>query len=692
MAEELSIDELIQQESELEKKKVQTLKHFFTAVWGHDPARVFISIPKTTGGMDDHAFDWPQDFTRMYNLVEDESYYKDVYMSPGRFRVGVERRLESNIQSVHSAWVDLDDNKISNAEDFITGLGGFLVNSGSDNHFHGYIPLDSGVDPTTAKAINTLLKKKLGGDHKEAANSLLRVPFTYNHKHYDEDQVPNTVDLEFVQADYPRANVEVVKNLLGVGETATETVEDFDLTPENVDNIPESIQMILAQTVEEAQEAYGEGRSGAFYHLVTSCLEEGLTGGQIYALASEWEVVTSKYKSKRRRQEELQRILKKHYVVEKVLSATEGFKLTFLDETDNRPPTPFLVQNVIPESGFTLLTGLSGSGKSFISVDISLSVAHGREWAGKKVQKGRVLYVAMEGQNGVIQRSKAWHKVNNLDYTRDYAVVEHNFTLHDKAKVAALKKTVENFQPILIVVDTVSHAMVGWDENKASEMNEFINRLMELKSIHGSTILLVHHQAKDTSNDHQKSRGSNSLPAAADASFNTSKRVNSRYIEVKCLKQKDVEFPSTMEFFLESVQFDEVDAFGDPVLDPAVSVFQGLKAKNSSDRKDDAKEKAIVRMAASSSEVYEALKAYTLGPVSKSYILKTVMNLSGPKFSNCLPVWDEMRDRGIIVPMGKTANGRGDKFALAPEHASLYADWQADMMDMDTDPEDEDTE
>src|SRR5690606_12723460 len=130
----------------------------------------------------EHNYVWPTQEEEIHTFVDDEKYESDVYLNPVPLKSDSETATEDDVREVRTLWIDLDDEKVPNAEDEVKELGGFLVNSGTEDHYHAYFPLDAPIDPESAKILNTALKVKYGGDPKQSATSLLRVPFTLNLK------------------------------------------------------------------------------------------------------------------------------------------------------------------------------------------------------------------------------------------------------------------------------------------------------------------------------------------------------------------------------------------------------------------------------------------------------------------------------------------------------------------------------
>lgn len=60
-----------------------------------------------------------------------------------------------------------------------------------------------------------------------------------------------------------------------------------------------------------------------------------------------------------------------------------------------------------------LLVGGYGLGKTFVALSFAASVATGRDWLGRRVQRRRVLFVIGEGAYGLDPRVCAWEAAWN---------------------------------------------------------------------------------------------------------------------------------------------------------------------------------------------------------------------------------------------------------------------------------------
>src|SRR5262245_60846878 len=72
--------------------------------------------------------------------------------------------------------------------------------------------------------------------------------------------------------------------------------------------------------------------------------------------------------------------------------------------TDRR----YLVKGLIPYPGLTVIWGPPKCGKSFWTLDVVMSIALGKEYRGRRVHQGPIVYCAFEGQSGITQRIEAY--------------------------------------------------------------------------------------------------------------------------------------------------------------------------------------------------------------------------------------------------------------------------------------------
>ena len=230
-------------------------------------------------------------------------------------------------------------------------------------------------------------------------------------------------------------------------------------------------------------------------------------------------------------------------------------------------PLPWLVKGIIQRESQVLVFGDPEAGKSLIAVDSSLSVATGRDWAGRKIEQGPVVYIAGEGHHGLRRRILAWgieHDCVNEVRAAPLAISRMGLTLIDPKAVEELVSEVDALanqvgKPALIVVDTL-HRNLGGDENSPVDMGAYFAATDRLRERYGATVVTVHHSGHV---EKGRSRGSSAIRAAVDTEFQvTADKGGIR--EMIATKMKDAPKPPPLSFELKQVALPWMDADGNP--------------------------------------------------------------------------------------------------------------------------------
>jgi len=218
-------------------------------------------------------------------------------------------------------------------------------------------------------------------------------------------------------------------------------------------------------------------------------------------------------------------------------------RLKFMEELEMAPPPRFLVGDYIIENSFVCLYAPPASYKSFLVIDWALSVAHGADWAGRPTRQAPVVYLAMEGQTGLINRALAWHHDRKLDAKGvPFAAVTTNLMMADngQADTAALIEAIRSSMdtpPAMVCIDTLSRVMDG-DENTQTSMSAFVRHCQQIQEAFDCTVLVVHHTGKAGSG----ARGSSVLQGAVDTELQLKREAgNTGIVQLTVTKQKDIE-------------------------------------------------------------------------------------------------------------------------------------------------------
>ena len=178
---------------------------------------------------------------------------------------------------------------------------------------------------------------------------------------------------------------------------------------------------------------------------------------------------------------------------------------------------PYRVRGVLPARGLAAIYGASGSGKSFLAMDLAFSLANGRaSWFGLALREAPVVYVALEGQGGLQRRVLAWEAHNQLLHPHNVVFKDSNFSLCTDGDASELAREVTDLFPFgcVIFIDTLNQAAPGADENGSSDMGVILSSAQRLSREANALVILIHHSGKDRS---KGMRGHSSLFAAMDA-------------------------------------------------------------------------------------------------------------------------------------------------------------------------------
>ena len=236
-----------------------------------------------------------------------------------------------------------------------------------------------------------------------------------------------------------------------------------------------------------------------------------------------------------------------------------------LDDIQRLPPVQWLVQDLIPKGSLAMLYGEPGCGKTFIALDIALSVAHKAVWHDYDVNGGQVVYVAGEGVGGLKKRISAWHIHNEMEQHAPFIVIPTSIDLmadEDCGNLADTIRAVATDDVALVIFDTLARSMTG-DENSSQDTSVVVKAMDNIRESFGCGVLAVHHSGKDSS---RKARGSSAWLGAVDASIKVERLGETVSMTVE--KQKDAEMIDPMWFSTTSIEV-ETDPLG---LEPETSL------------------------------------------------------------------------------------------------------------------------
>lgn len=245
----------------------------------------------------------------------------------------------------------------------------------------------------------------------------------------------------------------------------------------------------------------------------------------------------------------------------------ERFRLIDDAALENLPAILWLVRRVIGRSGFFMLFGAPGSLKTFLALLLGFSVALGRDFHGRPVERGPVIIVAAEGAAGLSIRVRALRQWFGLgkDAAGVYFITEA-VNLSDPDEVEAFIAQAAPLKPAMIIFDTLSRCAAGVEENSATEMGNVVSATDYIRRRTGAAVGFIHHPTKSGLTE----RGSSVLRGAVDTLLQVVR--DDDVVTLSAEKVKDAEAFEPMHFRIKRVELE--DGESSLVLEPTEDARQ----------------------------------------------------------------------------------------------------------------------
>lgn len=206
-------------------------------------------------------------------------------------------------------------------------------------------------------------------------------------------------------------------------------------------------------------------------------------------------------------------------------------------EFGDMPEVKHMIQGVLTQNSYALLTGRDSTFKTFTALDWALCLATGTPWLDKEVQmpdqRWEVLYVASEGSRGIIPRIAAWEHHNGIkladcyhkfpetsalgrefpDGVPTFRLRAEPINLFDPESVDQIVNSVARHSKIgFVVIDTLRRSS-GRAEQNGSDMGVIVDAISRIKeATDGGSVLVIAHTDKNDTD----TRGSSLVEDDAD--------------------------------------------------------------------------------------------------------------------------------------------------------------------------------
>lgn len=187
----------------------------------------------------------------------------------------------------------------------------------------------------------------------------------------------------------------------------------------------------------------------------------------------------------------------------------------------NIPPVRFLVDELMPE-GTNLIVAASKIGKSWMVLDMGLSIAAGTKFLGRNTHRCGVLYLALEDSNGRLQ-SRMNKVLQGATAPSGFYFLTEAPDL-DNGLLEQLEYTLNSNPEIkLIIIDTLQKIRgKALPRESSYEMDyRHMGAVKTFAEKHGVSVLFVHHtrKMKDDGDPFNMISGTNGIMGAADTAW-----------------------------------------------------------------------------------------------------------------------------------------------------------------------------
>jgi hypothetical protein len=260
-----------------------------------------------------------------------------------------------------------------------------------------------------------------------------------------------------------------------------------------------------------------------------------------------------------------------------------GLPLIYFQDVKPALKSEDFIEGLLIKAAMSVTYGPSNCGKTFFMADLALHVALGLQWRGREVERAGVIYCAMEGAHGIQNRVAAFALTCGLAGQEiPFAIIPVALNLLDanadtSRLIDAIAEAAARMAiPVgLVVMDTLSRAMAGGNENSPEDMGALVANSDRIRQATGAHVAWIHHSGKDQA---QGARGHSLLRAATDTEIEISRADNDSPSIAKVTKQRELEIDGVFGFTLKRVELG-LNHRGKPVTSCVVEATDDRPAK-----------------------------------------------------------------------------------------------------------------
>lgn len=232
----------------------------------------------------------------------------------------------------------------------------------------------------------------------------------------------------------------------------------------------------------------------------------------------------------------------------------ESGKLNLLTEQvkdllkEDFPPEAWVVDQLIPDEGVTILSGSPGSFKTWIYMEIAVKVAKGQSVFGNFDTKQTGVLVIDE-ESGRRRLKKRFEQMCADDNTPIHFTSRNGYKMNQLYVDGIIAKAIEIDAKLVIFDSLTRFISEKADENASGDMAKLMDCYRQLADAKLS-VLILHHNRKESGgnfNPAQALRGSSDILASTDCHIAVNRVGQSEFVKLIQTKNRDVWEPVPFE-------------------------------------------------------------------------------------------------------------------------------------------------
>ncbi len=499
------------------------------AFWGDARGFVFYATSRAgpdgkpiPGSWKDHWFQWPEQERQAHDFLDGDFADRNLYFGPTVFS----QKTHHKAYALGSRWLwaDMDGTPLGDIAEKGLPDPSVLFET-SPGRYHAYWHLDQYLDPETAEAANkgiayTLKADKSGWD----ISQVLRVPYTRNQKFQDEEVLVKRLRWKpsilhghdaFRAFEMAPGVAEPSQEDLAAIIVEADALDEKALIRQWADQIPKRALKLLRRPP-----GRGDDRSARLHELEMLLAEAGLPAADIFALVRScpW----NKFKGRVSEETQLAREVAKALAEVEArdepsdddelpddLDALFPLRVEFMRTP--LPPPAWLIADWFPVGTQGIISAESGTYKSWLALDLAISVASGTPFLGQfpVLDPGGVTFIQEENapndvQGRVARIEKARGISTGVGDPVDYPLRIANiagFDLTNPDHRDRIERIATRSEQRLIILDPFYMMLGDADENSGRDIRPVITWAKGFTGRHPRTGLwIVHHTNKASVN------------------------------------------------------------------------------------------------------------------------------------------------------------------------------------------------